>query len=83
MARFVVDSAITTTESLIVVDAGLPAGRHLFQLVVEDEAGNRSRPDRTVVTVQQRAAPTVTRPSVSTTPPLRPRVRGNTRRSRR
>lgn len=83
MARFDVGTAIVTTAPVIVVDAGLAAGRHLFQLVVEDQAGNRSRPDQAVVTVQPRAAPIVTRPNPSATTALRPRARGNTRGSPR
>lgn len=80
MARFEIGTAIVTSDPAIVVDAGLAPGRHLFQLVVEDEAGNPSQPDQVVVTVEQRTVPIFTRPTLTTTTtPLRPRARGKTR----
>jgi len=53
MASFSVGKPITTTTPTIVVDPGLPVGSHSFQLEVIDSAGNRSRPDLAVVTVQR------------------------------
>lgn len=50
MARFVAGEPIRTAEPTIVVDAGLPAGEHRFQLEVTTADGRTSRPD--VVTVQ-------------------------------
>ena len=63
MAAFTIGRPITTTARTITVDAGLPVGSHRFQLVVVDSAGNRSRPDVAVVTVQR-----------VVTPPIRPDV---------
>ena len=42
MARFAVGQAIRSVEPTIVVDAGLPAGAHRFQLEVIDSTGRRS-----------------------------------------
>ncbi len=53
MARFDVRTPITTREPTIVVDAGLPIGRHRFRLEVIDAAGQRSAPDDAVVEVQR------------------------------
>lgn len=46
----------------VVVDAGMEPGSYLFRLVVEDESGNRSRPDdqkvvilRTTISPRRRA----------------------------
>ena len=63
MAAFTIGRRIITTVPTITVDAGLPAGAHRFQLEVVDSAGNRSRPDVAVVTVQR-----------VVTPPIRPDV---------
>lgn len=43
-----------TTESVLKVDAGLPAGRYAFQLTVEDNNGNRSKPMRLNIEVVRR-----------------------------
>ena len=67
MATFTVGRPITTKEPTITVDAGLPVGLHRFQLVVVDDAGNRSVPDVAVVSVQRLVIPPVT-------PPTRPDV---------
>lgn len=57
MAVFVRGRPIKTTAPSITVEK-LPPGRHEFQLVVVDEAGNRSKPDRVaVVVVKPRVAP--------------------------
>lgn len=53
MARFDLNQTIATSESTLVVDAGMPVGRHRFQLEVFNEAGRRSRPDIVVVNVQR------------------------------
>ena len=53
MPAFAVNQPITTPTPTIVVDAGLPAGSHRFQLVVIDSAGNRSAADVGVVTIQR------------------------------
>lgn len=57
MPSFSVGQRITTTTPSIVVDAGLSMGAHRFQLEVIDGAGNRSRPDVAVVTVQRLVVP--------------------------
>jgi hypothetical protein len=49
--RFQPNRPIETTSSSVVVDAGLPPGRHRFQLVVVSDDGRRSRPADVVVTV--------------------------------
>lgn len=73
MARFVVGRPLTTREPAIVVDAGLAAGVHRFQLVVVNAAGAKSAPDE--VLVQVRATPVL--PDIRPTPlspvtPLQP-----------
>jgi hypothetical protein len=57
MARFVLNQTIETAEPTIVVDAGLPPGRHRFQLVVIDDAGHRSRPVEAIVEIQREIVP--------------------------
>jgi hypothetical protein len=54
MAKFEPNKPQITEGPTITVDAGLPVGRHRFQLVVEDDAGQRSAPAETVVTIQER-----------------------------
>lgn len=64
MAKFVpgVDSIVNAAEPLLEVAASastpLPAGRHSFQLVVTDNAGNQSTPASIRVTVRDRTKPT-------------------------
>ena len=53
MAKFEINLPVVTDKPVVVVDADLPPGRHRFQLVVEDQAGNASAPDVVEVTVQQ------------------------------
>lgn len=38
---------VKTTEAVIKVDAGLPAGRYIIRLTVIDEHGNHSKPAHT------------------------------------
>jgi YVTN family beta-propeller protein len=64
MATFTPQTPIVTESPLIEVE-GLQPGQHRFQLVVEDEQGNRSQPSVASVTVA-RAAPTI----VGLTPPF-------------
>ncbi len=54
MARFVINRPIVTSRSVVSVDAGLKVGQHRFQLVVEDDSGNRSRAATMVVLVRSR-----------------------------
>jgi hypothetical protein len=51
MPRFLPGQPIATEQPDIVVDPGLPVGRHRFQLVVVDDQGNRSAPDERIVQV--------------------------------
>jgi hypothetical protein len=53
MARFDLNQTIGTSEATLVVDAGMPVGRHRFQLEVFNEAGRRSRPDIVIVDIQR------------------------------
>jgi hypothetical protein len=52
MPTFKAGQTIATQAPTIVVDPGLPPGRHRFQLEVFDAAGNRSKPATAVVEVQ-------------------------------
>ena len=53
MAKFEINVPVVTDKPVVVVDAGLPPGRHRFQLVVQDQDGNTSAPDVAVVTIQR------------------------------
>lgn len=66
MPRFELRQPIETTEPVVTVDAGLPAGTHRFQLAVRDRAGRESPP----VEVQVRVEGGV-RPRVPPAPPIR------------
>jgi len=58
MPTFTLNVPIFTSTPTIAVE-GLPVGIHRFQLIVEDESGNRSQPSFGIVTVLNRA-PVVT-----------------------
>jgi hypothetical protein len=76
MVQFRLNQTIETTEPTITVDAGLPAGRHRFQLVVIDDAGNRSQPAFAIVEVQSGTTiPTTPNLTVSPVSPIDPIVR--------
>ncbi len=45
---------VETTEAAIKVDAGLPAGKYVFQLTVIDEHGNKSNPARVNLKITRR-----------------------------
>lgn len=51
MARFVVGQPVTTPEPRVVVDAGLRAGEHRFQLVVVTADGRVSAPEAAIVRI--------------------------------
>ena len=53
MARFAVNTPITTREPTVTVDAGLEIGRHRFQLAVIDREGRASPPHEAIVEVQR------------------------------
>ena len=63
MAEFTPGEAITTEEAVIEVTQNpekptLTPGRHSFQLIVEDDAGNVSLPDMVEVIVRDTIRPT-------------------------
>lgn len=53
MTTFVPKQPVSTRESVVTVDAGLPAGVHRFQLVVVDAAGLKSAPVTVDVRIQR------------------------------
>ncbi len=62
MAEFVVNTPVVTPEPLVEVTVTpsrpIALGRHRYQLVVVDDAGNRSAPDTVTVIVADQDAPT-------------------------
>lgn len=63
MAKFVIGEEVCiqnepTVKVEITPENPLPVGRHIFQLVVEDDAGNRSQPARAEVIVRDLMRPT-------------------------
>jgi hypothetical protein len=56
MAVFKPGVPVATSEPFVQVDAGVPAGRHQFRLVVIDDEGNQSRPTIVVVTIVDRGS---------------------------
>jgi hypothetical protein len=53
VARFAIDTPITTREPTVTVDAGLAIGRHRFRLDVIDREGRASLPHEAIVEVQR------------------------------
>ena len=53
MARFPLNTPITTREPEVTVDAGLEIGRHRFRLAVIDREGRTSLPHEQIVEVQR------------------------------
>lgn len=51
MADFLTKQTISTGESVLKVESGLPVGIHRFQLVVVDDSGRRSKPAEIEVTI--------------------------------
>lgn len=51
MPTFEPQKPIVTQQPIVVVDAGLAPGRYRFQLVVQDNAGNRSLPTEQIVVI--------------------------------
>ena len=62
MVSFVAGKPVSTDTPGVVVDAGLPAGRHRFQLVVLNQGGARSQSAELVVQIRRLLAPPVTGP---------------------
>ncbi|MDZ4797556.1 MAG: hypothetical protein SGI92_05295 [Bryobacteraceae bacterium] len=52
MATLKVNETRTTTTGFLTIDAGLPPGRYRYQLVVQDDQGNRSAPVQIVVIIR-------------------------------
>jgi hypothetical protein len=57
MAQFELGKPVPSAEPVIIVDKGLPPGRHLFQLVVEDNLGTVSEPHSVLVIIQAQTGP--------------------------
>jgi len=57
MAKFALGQPVVTAEPSVVVDAGLPAGQHRFQLEVVTDSRRKSAPDIAVVQVEKLIAP--------------------------
>lgn len=55
--RFEPNRSVETRRPTVVVDAGLPPGRHRFRLEVVDARGRKSQPSEVVVTVVRRQSP--------------------------
>jgi hypothetical protein len=76
MAIFEAGVPIETPEGVISVDVTperpLSVGRHVFQLEVLDDAGNRSAPDRVEIIVRDEEAPTAVLEAPRTVPFGRP-----------
>lgn len=53
MPVFLPHQTVVTMEPRVVVDPGLQPGRYLFQLVVCNEAGDRSLSSEWIVTIQE------------------------------
>lgn len=51
MSKLVQGKPTSTASPHFTIDPGLPPGRHRFQLVVVDSAGNRSLADTVTVTI--------------------------------
>jgi len=57
MPTFKAGQTIETRAPTIVVDPGLPPGRHRFQIEVFDATGNRSKPATAVIEIGPAPAP--------------------------
>ena len=62
MAEFKINTPISTDQPVIEVtltpDKPLSVGTHIFELVVEDDAGNQSAPDQLRVVIRDNLKPT-------------------------
>ena len=66
MADFQRTKVVKTKKPAVKVEAGLPAGRHRFQLIVTDSQGNQSKPVELVVEIREQRTPN--RPVTPVTP---------------
>lgn len=64
MVDFVRQRTAKTPDPQVIVDAGLPTGKHRFQLVVVDAQGNQSKPAEVTVTVTQIVGPVILDPRI-------------------
>ena len=55
--RFEPNRSVETRQPTVIVDAGLPRGRHRFRLEVVNARGQRSQPADVIVTVTGRRPP--------------------------
>lgn len=84
MTTFSIGKPVRTRKPKVVVDAGLPAGRHRFRLVVTLADGRRSAPVEQVVAIKKTRTPAgpdvvvptdrVPRPRRRRRPPVRRRT---------
>ena len=79
MARFPIDTPVTTREEIVTVDAGLAVGRHRFRLEVIDGEGRRSTPHEAIVEVQRTTPVDPVLPPIG---PVTPIIRTRSRRKR-
>lgn len=57
MAQFEPGKPICSAQPVIIVDKGLPPGRHVFQLVVEDNLGTLSEPAHVLIIIEAQTGP--------------------------
>lgn len=74
MADFRRIKVVQTKNPFVQVEAGLPAGKHRFQLIVTDSQGNRSKAAEVVVEIRERNSPIRPVTPVAPITPLRPTV---------
>jgi hypothetical protein len=65
--KFELNTPFESRQATVVVDAGLPAGDHRFQLVVVNAAGVRSAPVEVTVTITR-----ILQPPIDVLTPLQP-----------
>jgi hypothetical protein len=68
MAQFELGKEIVTADPTIQVEPTLAIGKHVFQLIVEDAAGNQSAPTSLEVIVLDKTAPTAVLELVGASP---------------
>ena len=72
MADFRRTKTVTTKNPLVKVEAGLPAGKHRFQLIVTDNQGNQSRPAELVVEIREPRSPVLPITPITPVTPVTP-----------
>jgi len=66
--KFTPNTPFVSEKPTVEVDAGMKPGSYRFRLEVEDESGNRSRPDEQVVVIGQSTFSPNRREAISTEP---------------